>query len=603
MSFRSHVNRFFWSAARFVLITLAAAFLTVSMQAQSPAFDSSAASVEGLWGAETRLGIPVQGQLTIDSRGGKWEASISGYTVPATLNGKRLTLSLPGKLGAFQGHYDAQTQGLRGEWIQSAGIVLDGQYASLVTFRLSSPHVWQGNVVPLEQRISAYLSISRRDGRLTAVASNPEGNFFDRRVYSVTQEGNSISIEANGKKFSGVYDQQAGTLSLPLVDWLPAFQFTRRSATDAAGYYPRVPANGEPWTYRAPAMREDGWSVSTLKREGMDEAALAKLLNRILEADPNSTSLKVQSLLIARHGRLVLEDYFYGFSADRVHDMRSAGKTFAPVLVGLAQQQGSTLGPRTPVYPLFSQYGAFANPDERKQHMTLQNIMTMTAGNACDDNDDESPGNEDRMQSNRTQPDWYKYTLDLPMIAQPGDQQAVYCSGDLNLVGGAVAADRHTWLPDFFEEHLARPLQFSRYYLNLMPTCEAYMGGGAYLTPRDQLKLGQLYLDGGVWHGKRLVSKAWVADSTSFHARFAKERSLGQEHEYGYGWHLHTLQSDGRAYKVFAAEGNGGQFVIVIPALDLVIGMTGGAYGEFAQWYRWELELVPTYLIPAVAAR
>ena len=56
-------------------------------------------------------------------------------------------------------------------------------------------------------------------------------------------------------------------------------------------------------------------------------------------------------------------------------------------------------------------------------------------------------------------------------------------------------------------------------------------------------------------------------------------------------------------FKAFAAEGNGGQFVIVIPALDLVIGMTGGAYGEFAQWYRWELELVPTYLIPAVAAR
>lgn len=185
----------------------------------------------------------------------------------------------------------------------------------------------------------------------------------------------------------------------------------------------------------------------------------------------------------------------------------------------------------------------------------------------------------------------------------PGGDQAVYCSGDLNLVGGAVATYTHTWLPDFFEENLARPLQFGRYYLNLMPNGEAYMGGGAYLIPRDQLKLGQLYLAGGVWNGQRLVSKEWVTDSTSFHSRFARDRSLGQEHDYGYGWHLHELRSGGKIYKTFAAEGNGGQFVISIPDLELVVGITGGAYGEFNKWYRWELELVPDFIIPAAENR
>lgn len=165
--------------------------------------------------------------------------------------------------------------------------------------------------------------------------------------------------------------------------------------------------------------------------------------------------------------------------------------------------------------------------------------------------------------------------------------------------GGAVAAVTKTWLPEYFDEHLARPLQFGRYYLNLMPNGEAYMGGGAYLTPRDQLKLGQLYLAGGIWNGNRVVRKAWVEDSTSFHARFATEHSLGQEHEYGYGWHLHTLEAGGKTYKVFAAEGNGGQFVIVIPALDMAMGMTGGAYGEFDQWYRWELQVLPEFIISA----
>jgi CubicO group peptidase (beta-lactamase class C family) len=203
------------------------------------------------------------------------------------------------------------------------------------------------------------------------------------------------------------------------------------------------------------------------------------------------------------------------------------------------------------------------------------------------------------MQGNAEQPDWYKYTLDLPMVKEPGGDAAVYCSADLNLVGGAVAEASHAWLPEFFDEHLARPLQFGSYYLNLMPDGQAYMGGGAYLLPRDQLKLGQLYLSGGVWNGRRVVARDWVRASTSVHAHFARERSLGQEHGYGFGWHMHKLQSGGETYKVFAAEGNGGQFVIAVPALDLVIGITGGAYGEFDQWYRWELELVPRFILPA----
>lgn len=129
------------------------------------------------------------------------------------------------------------------------------------------------------------------------------------------------------------------------------------------------------------------------------------------------------------------------------------------------------------------------------------------------------------------------------------------------------------------------------------------MGGGAYLRPRDQLKLGQLFLGGAIWNGKRILSKEWVRESTSSHSRFAAAYSLGQEHEYGYGWHIHNLKSGGRTFHVLAAEGNGGQFVIVLPDLDLVVGITGGSYGEFDKWYRWELELVPQFIIPAATTR
>ncbi len=561
--------------------------------------EASSTSIEGLWGAETRLGLPVSGTLTLDGTSDNWKATIAGYEVPVTRDGIRLGFSLPHHRGSFRGRFDIASHFLQGEWIQPGGLLLDARYATPLHFNLASAGIWRAEVVPLEERLSVYVLISAGNGALRAVVSNPEANLFRRRVYVVTQDGNHITFEANGKRFEGVYDKLAGTLTTQLVDWLPAFTLTRRDADDAAGFYPRVPSARQHWTYAAPIDGHDGWSVSTLAHQGVDREPIAKLINRILQADPTDSSLRIQSLLIARHGHLLLEEYFYGFSQDRVHDMRSAGKTFAPVLVGLARAQGSKLGPTTPVYRHFGEL-PLKNRDARKERMTLLDLMTMTAGNACDDNDDASPGNEDRMQSDGQKMDWYSYTLDLPMLKEPGGENAIYCSGDLNLVGGVVAAASHVWLPEFFQDRLAQPLQFSRYYLNLMPNGEAYMGGGAYVEPRDQLKLGQLYLSGGVWNGKRLVGVDWVRDSTVLHARFSPESSLGQEHGYGFGWHLHTLKSGGKAYKVFAAEGNGGQFILVVPALDMVIGITGGAYGEFSQWYKWELELVPQFIIPSV---
>jgi CubicO group peptidase (beta-lactamase class C family) len=580
------------------MLTLAVIFSASATSAQTVQTDP----MSGVWGAEVRFGIPVQGELTLDGREGLWRASIAGFQVAVATNGSEIRFTLPDQIAEFRGVRDAATNTVRGEWIQQGGEILDPKYATPITLQSLAPFVWRGTVVPLEQRVSVYVFISSHDGKTTATISNPEANFFRRRVYVVTRNGEKVSLEANGKKIEGVLDEKAGTLSLQVVNWLPRFQFTHRTENDAVGFYPRTPSDDAAWKYRQPVPNEDGWRTSSMQAEGMNEAPIADLIHRILVADPQSTSLKIQSLLVARHGHLVLEEYFYGFDQERVHDMRSAGKTFAPALVGLAKLQGTKLTPQTPIYPLFTQYGSFANWDARKQKIALRDIMTMTAGNACDDNSDDSPGNEDRMQSDEQQKDWYKYSLDLPMLKEPGGEDAIYCSADLNLVGGAVAAATHRWLPEFFEENLARPLQFGRYYLNLMPNGQAYMGGGAYLRPRDQLKLGQLYLNNGVWNGKRVISKTWVNESTSVHSRFASTFSLGQKHEYGYGWHIHDLQSGAKTYRVFAAEGNGGQFVIVVPDLDLVAGITGGSYGEFDQWYRWELELVPQFIIPAATA-
>lgn len=579
-------------------LSLAVALCASAMSAQT----AGPAPLDGVWGAEVRFGVPVQGELTLDGREGAWRASIGGFQVTGEMIAGEIRFKLPDGIAEFRGVRDAALDVVRGEWIQQGGVILDPQYASPVELHRVGPLVWRGTVVPLEQRTSVYLSISTKDGKTTATASNPESNFFRRRIYTVTRDGAKVFLQTNGEKMEGILDEKSGSLSLQVVTWLPSFQFTHRSTDDAVGFYPRTPLGNGGWTYRQPVSDGDGWRTASMRAEGLDEKSIAELIHHILGADPTSTSLKIQSLLIARHGHLVLEEYFYGFDEGRVHDMRSAGKTFAPVLVGLAQAHGANLTPQTTLYPLFKQYGLFANWDDRKAKVTLRDVMTMTAGNACDDNNDDSPGNEDKMQSDEKQRDWYKYSLDLPMLKEPGGEDAVYCSGDLNLVGGAVASATHRWLPEFFDETLARPLQFGRYYLNLMPDGQAYMGGGTYLRPRDQLKLGQLYLDKGLWNGKRVVSKEWVEESTTAHSHFDPKFSLGQQHHYGYGWHIHDLAVGAKTYRVFGAGGNGGQFVIVVPALDMVVGITGGSYGEFDQWYRWELELVPQFVFPAAVS-
>jgi CubicO group peptidase (beta-lactamase class C family) len=589
------------------LTTLAAIGLLLlcgRAQAQTSATaDQSAGSIlVGVWGTEQSLGPVVRGTLTIDGRARQWRASVAGFDVPVQHVAANVTFSLPGGAGEFRGRMDRRSNSMDGEWIQPAGIVNNTPYATPVHLRLISSSAWRGEIVPLDDRLSIYISINLQpDGSLKAVIVNPEYNLFRRRSYNVALDG-SIVVFTNPRRpddhFSGTYDKVADRLWLSLMDSYPPLLLTRRRQKDALGFYARTPGTSE-YVYRKPIPNDDGWPTASLAEVGIAEQPLATLMQKILAADPTDNPVNIDSLLIARHGKLVLEAYFHGYDEERPHDMRSASKTFAPVLVGIARQLGINLGLNTSVYSLFQQDRPFAHWDARKERLTLKDLMTMTSGLACDDNSDTSPGNEDNMQSQTAERDWYKFTLDLLMATDPGGKHAVYCSADLNLVGGAVSEATHTWLPQFFGQYVAGPLQFHTYHINLMPTGAAYMGGGLYLRPRDELKLGQLYLSDGMWNGHRVVSKQWVEESTTAYSTFDPQTDYDAPHEYGFGWHINQLHVGDRVFRVYSAGGNGGQIVMVIPELDMVVGFNGSSYGEFTKWYRWGLQLIPQYIIPA----
>ena len=214
----------------------------------------------------------------------------------------------------------------------------------------------------------------------------------------------------------------------------------------------------------------------------------------------------IQSISIARHGQLVLDEYFYGFTPDTPHDTRSAAKSVATLIVGRAIEDTRRFTPQSRVLRLLPSYLPVRNDDARKAAMTVADLMTMASGLACNDNDDSSPGNEDAMQGRPAGTNWYRYTLDLPMASLPGTT-AVYCTAGINLLGAIVAAQTREPIARYFAERFAVPLQFGRYAMWLMPppANEAYLGGGDYIRPRDFLKFGELLLDGGTWNGTRIV--------------------------------------------------------------------------------------------------
>jgi CubicO group peptidase (beta-lactamase class C family) len=187
--------------------------------------------------------------------------------------------------------------------------------------------------------------------------------------------------------------------------------------------------------------------------------------------------------------------------------------------------------------------------------------------------------------------DYYKYTLDLKMIRNPGEK-GVYCSVQPNLLGGVLSRAARQSLPALFQNLLAEPLQIKRYYMEITPNGDAYMGGGARLLPRDFMKLGQLHLNGGVWNGRRILTPEWSRRATSHLVEIGKGK-------YGYLWWVTEYPYKGRTVRAFFADGNGGQVVMGIPELDLVIAFYGGNYAHATALNARQI-YVPQYILPTI---
>ncbi len=576
------------------IILATACFAAAPVCAQS----ASMAEVEGLWSAHLDFGPETEGDLTIKRQGDDWTATIAGQTVAAT------ELSFTFEDGdTFDGAITADGA-IEGWWTQPPGFW--GQ-AYATPLRLSADgKTWRGAATPLAQTFDLYLKIFENDdGAWRAAFRNPQYNLNGwASQFAATRAGEQISFSARDGAVSqeATYDEKENTLTL---SWSPApapVVMTHAAPGDAAAFSAR---ETQEYRYARPQQTDDGWETARARKAGIDEDKLASLIESIIAADPASARpLLIHSLLVARDGKLVLEEYFYGHDRKTPHDIRSGGKTFASVLLGGLMHEGLDIGPQTRLVDLLDT----DDPGPRKSEITLAHLLTHTSGLDCNDNEEDSPGNEGNLQSQTEEPDWVRYALNLSMVHTPGERYA-YCSAGINLAGGAIAAAAGESVPDLFDHLIAKPLQFGRYHWNLAPDGAGYLGGGAYILPRDLLKLGQAYLNGGVWNGRRIVSADWVAQSTAAHVDI-NEETTGMDAETfannairgadGLAWHRYPIHIGERTIEAYEANGNGGQYLVVVPDYDLTVVMTGGNYRQGAIWLRWRDEIIGEQIIGAI---
>jgi len=561
---------------------------------------SAADDLAGLWKAKKWFGPDARGTLVVRRSGGEWTADMVGRSLPVSDANGEISFTLTNG-GIFRGKFNDEGV-IRGFWFRYGTPVNGGDRttpvnASPVVLKPDGTNRWRGDVDPGDDAFTVYLLLQpQADGSLHALLRNPEFDLGTQQgVERLTRDGNKLTLvgKRGGKErdvAAGTYDADTHVITLAFPSRGGSYDFVRDN--DDSGFYPRGKQPGR-YSYRPPLAFDDGWPVSTLDAENIDRPTIETFVQRILDMPMDSPDApQVHGVVIARHGRLVLEEYFHEQHRDKLHNVRSASKSLTSLLIGAAMHAGVPLKSSSRVYQVMNGGSFPANLDPQKRAMKLEDLLTMSGGFFCDDTNDDAPGNEETMWDQTAEPDFYRYTMAVPMATPPGEN-AVYCSAMPNLALGMLGPTAHEDPMALFDRLMARPMKIRRYEWGLDPAGHPYGGGGMNLLLRDFAKLGQLMLNGGTWNGRRIVDREFVTRAASplYHLR-----KLG----YGYLWWIEDLPYKNRTVRVVSARGSGGQMVTVVPDLDLVIATFGGSYSSRSGMAGASLVPVPNILLPAV---
>ncbi len=314
----------------------------------------------------------------------------------------------------------------------------------------------------------------------------------------------------------------------------------------------------------------------------------------------------ITSLLVMRRGTLWHETYFDAdgsLGADAPRNTRSATKTIASLLTGLALADGHLKSVAQPVLPFLPAQRRWGRDEPRKARISFEDLLTMSGPLECDDWNQWSRGNEERMYLVE---DWVGFFWDLPMrgfaawVTSPAQSEFgrafSYCTAGVTTLGAALQAAVKEPLDDYAMRRLFEPLGIRDPLWQRLPgSAQVQAGGGLSLRSRDLLALGQLVLQRGAWNGRQLLPAEWIDASTS--AKVRMDDGTG----YGYLWLLHRFEVQGRSIPTWAMNGAGGNTVQVIPSLDAVVVITSTNFQQPGA-PRITMRLLTEHVLPALLA-
>ncbi len=286
-------------------------------------------------------------------------------------------------------------------------------------------------------------------------------------------------------------------------------------------------------------------------------------------------------------------DWHPFYKNSELHTLQSVTKSITSILVGMALDANGSYAVNTQVMHLLNGYGEYFQ-DERKQNITIEDLLTMRSGLLWNEETDHNDQANDCYLLESSE-NWIEYILGKPMDKVPGSS-FVYNGGATVLLGKVLRTITGKRIDQWAEEQLFKPLGINDYYWKETPDGEIDTEGGLYLKAEDLAKIGQLLLNNGQWNGTQIVSENWLTTSTSPVVKDVNpdwRKDMG----YGYQWWIPEYTESGET-KIYAGNGYGGQYLMMVPEYSLIVVFNGWNINEESDKSAWRV--LQDRLIPAL---
>ncbi len=299
-------------------------------------------------------------------------------------------------------------------------------------------------------------------------------------------------------------------------------------------------------------------------------------------------SITLHSIMILKHGEVVLEKWFNGQTPETPHAMFSVSKTFTATAVGLAINEGK-LNLNDTVVKFFPDKLPAEQSDFLKS-MTIRDLLTMTCGH------DEEPSTQGKDSL-----DWVQGFLSWPVKHKPGEYY-LYNSLGTYMLSAILQQVTGEKLVDYLDTRLFQPLHIAKPEWDESPQGINCGGWGLSLKTEDMAKMGQLFIQKGMWNGKQIVPAEWLKEMSSYQVpsapsgtRFDELEKAGltkdnNEWVQGYGYQMWICR-----HNAFRADGFAGQYIFVFPERDAVLVLTTSS-----SLYQPYIDIIWEYLLPVL---